>query len=192
MTLPNVLTIIRIVLVPVFAYLLLSDSPYLKILGVGVFMIAAFTDWIDGYYARKYGETSRLGAFLDPLADKILITTALLVYVWLDYIDLWMVIAILVRDIVVTALRVYAEWRNRPVVTSKSAKVKTFTQSVFAVAVMVIMLIAEPGLTGQAVSEWSKTALLSPITDWVMLTITIFAVYTGLSYLYQNRKHIIG
>lgn len=191
MTLPNQLTILRIVLVPVFVYLLMLSSPLMKLIGVIVFIIASVTDAYDGYHARKYGETTRLGAFLDPLADKFLITAAFLVYVWYGYLDLWMVVLVALRDIVVTVLRVYAEWKDRPVVTSSEAKYKTLSQNIFAYVIMLFMLLAEPAFTGTAVASRMREVLFADYLDYIMLAITLFTVYTGVSYLLQNRKHLM-
>uniref|UniRef100_B3ELF8 CDP-diacylglycerol--glycerol-3-phosphate 3-phosphatidyltransferase n=1 Tax=Chlorobium phaeobacteroides (strain BS1) TaxID=331678 RepID=B3ELF8_CHLPB len=188
MTLPNLLTILRILLVPVFMFLLLLESPSMKLLGVIVFIIASLTDIYDGYLARKYGLASRLGAFLDPLADKFLITSAFLIYVWEGYLALWMVLLVALRDVVVTVLRVYAEWRDKPVITSREAKYKTLTQNVFAYVVMLFILLKERAFTGADISALMSEVLYSDYLDYVMLLITIYTVYTGISYLVQNWK----
>lgn len=192
MTLPNQLTTLRIMLVPVFMFLLLLDSPYMKLLGVVVFVIASLTDIYDGYHARKYGLTSRLGAFLDPLADKFLITAAFLIYVWEGYLALWMVLLVVLRDVVVTVLRVYAEWKNKPVVTSREAKYKTLTQNVFAYVIMLFILLKEKEFTGEDVSALVKIVLHSDYLDYIMLLITLYTVYTGISYLVQNWKGLLS
>ncbi|MEC9487724.1 MAG: CDP-diacylglycerol--glycerol-3-phosphate 3-phosphatidyltransferase [Prosthecochloris sp.] len=192
MTLANQLTILRILLVPVFVYLLMMSSPVLKLLGVVVFIVASVTDAIDGYHARKHGEITRLGAFLDPLADKFLITSAFLVYVWYGYLELWMVLLVALRDVVVTVLRVYAEWMDRPVVTSREAKYKTLSQNILAYVIMLFMLLGEPGLAGERVAGMVQGVLFHPGLDYVMLGVTLFTVYTGVSYLVQNWGHLGG
>ncbi|ANT64283.1 MULTISPECIES: CDP-diacylglycerol--glycerol-3-phosphate 3-phosphatidyltransferase [Prosthecochloris] len=192
MTLPNQLTILRILLVPLFVYLLMLPSALMKLAGVAVFVIASVTDAFDGYYARKHGQTTRLGAFLDPLADKFLITAAFLVYVWYGYIDLWMVVLVALRDVLVTILRVYAEWRDRPVITSREAKYKTLSQNLLAYLVMLLMILGEPGMAGASVASFSSGLLVSPLLDYLMLGVTIFTVYTGISYLVQNREHLFA
>jgi len=161
MTIPNQLTMLRIVLVPVFVALLLQDEPYVKLLGVFVFVVASLTDAYDGYHARKYGETTRLGAFLDPLADKLLITAAFLLYVRMGYLVLWMVILVAVRDVVITALRIYAEMKDRPVVTSKEAKYKTLMQNVFAYIIMALLLLREPVFFGSSIASAVNGFLVS-------------------------------
>ncbi len=186
MTVPNQLTMLRIVLVPVFVALLLQEDPYLKLMGVIVFAVASITDAYDGYHARKYGETTRLGAFLDPLADKFLITAAFLLYVHMGYLVLWMVILVAVRDLLITVLRVYAEFMDRPVVTSREAKYKTLAQNVFAYVIMVLLLMKEKVFFGSRVSATIEQVLQSDSLDYVMLAITLFTVYTGISYLVAN------
>ena len=192
MTLPNLLTALRILLVPVFMFLLLLESSYMKLLGVVVFIIASLTDIYDGYHARKYGLTSRPGAFLDPLADKILITAAFLIYVWEGYLALWMVLLVVLRDVVVTVLRVYAEWKDKPVVTSREAKYKTLTQNVFAYVIMLFILLKERDFTGEEISAFMIKVLHSDYLDYTMLAITLYTVYTGISYLVQNWKGLLS
>jgi CDP-diacylglycerol---glycerol-3-phosphate 3-phosphatidyltransferase len=186
MTIPNQLTTLRIILVPVFVALLLQTDPYLKLVGVIVFAIASITDAYDGYHARKYGETTRLGAFLDPLADKLLITAAFLLYVWQGYLALWMVLLVAFRDILITLLRVYAEYRDRPVVTSKEAKFKTLAQNLFAYVVMLFILLKEDLFFGKRVAALMNEILTSGYLNYIMLAITVFTVWTGISYLVSN------
>ncbi|MBN1929561.1 MAG: CDP-diacylglycerol--glycerol-3-phosphate 3-phosphatidyltransferase [Chlorobiaceae bacterium] len=187
MTFSNQLTILRIVLVPVFVLLLMQPSPWYKLMGVIVFAFASLTDIYDGYHARKYGQITRLGAFLDPLADKLLITTAFLFYVWQGYLALWMVLLVAARDIMVTGLRVWAEHIDHPVVTSKEAKYKTFAQNLFAYIVMLFILLKEKAFFGSDVAAVMDAILHSPWLDYVMLAITLFTVWTGVSYLVSNR-----
>lgn len=186
LTIPNQLTALRILLVPVFVVLLLQADPYLKLFGVIVFAVASLTDIYDGYHARKYGVSTRLGAFLDPLADKLLITAAFLLYVWMGYLILWMVILVVVRDVVVTALRVYAEFRDMPVVTSMEAKYKTLVQNLFVYLIMVLVLMKEAAFSGKGISVMISGFLLSDFVDYIMFAVTVFTVYTGISYLVSN------
>ena len=186
LTIPNQLTALRILLVPVFVVLLLQADPYLKLFGVIVFAVASLTDLYDGYHARKYGVTTRLGAFLDPLADKLLITAAFLLYVWMGYLVLWMVILVVVRDVLVTSLRIYAEYKNRPVVTSMEAKYKTLVQNLFVYLIMALILMKEAAFFGKGLSLTISRFLASGYLDSIMLVVTVFTVYTGISYLVSN------
>ncbi|NTV93271.1 MAG: CDP-diacylglycerol--glycerol-3-phosphate 3-phosphatidyltransferase, partial [Chlorobiaceae bacterium] len=158
------------------------------LLGVFVFVVASLTDAYDGYHARKYGETTRLGAFLDPLADKLLITAAFLLYVRMGYLVLWMVILVAVRDVVITVLRIYAEMKDRPVVTSREAKYKTLMQNVFAYIIMALLLLREPVFFGHRIASAVSNFLVSDYLDYMMLVVTIFTVYTGISYLISNWR----
>ena len=188
LTIPNQLTALRILLVPVFVLLLLQVDPYMKLLGVIVFILASLTDIYDGYHARKYGVVTRLGAFLDPLADKLLITAAFFLYVGMGFLSLWMVILVVVRDVVVTALRIYAEFKNRPVVTSIEAKYKTLVQNIFVYVIMVLILMKEASFAGANVAVMTSRFLLSGYLNYIMLAVTIFTVYTGISYLVSNWR----
>jgi len=190
MTFSNQLTILRIVLVPVFVLLLMQPGAWYKLLGVIVFAFASLTDIYDGYHARKYGQITRLGAFLDPLADKLLITSAFLFYVWQGYLALWMVLLVAARDIMVTGLRVYAEHIDHPVVTSQEAKYKTLAQNLFAYIIMLFILLKEQSFFGSELAKLMEVILDSPWLDYVMLAVTLFTVWTGVSYLVSNRSLI--
>ncbi|MGQ9805630.1 MAG: CDP-diacylglycerol--glycerol-3-phosphate 3-phosphatidyltransferase [Chlorobiales bacterium] len=186
MTLPNQLTTLRILLTPVFVWLILSDSPHFRIWGIAVFIVASLTDLYDGYHARKYGQTTRWGAFMDPLADKILITSAFIYFVHLGLLSLWMVIVVALRDVMVTLLRLYAEWKEKPVVTSKSAKIKTALQNVLAYLLLLLSLLRERILFGDAVGTAAERLLFHSWVYWAMFLLTIYTVYTGVAYLIKN------
>ena len=187
-TLPNQLTTLRILLTPLFVGLFLSDSPKLKLWGVFVFILASLTDLYDGYHARKYGQITRWGAFMDPLADKILITSAFLIFVFEGFLPLWLVIIVALRDIAVTLLRLYAEIHNKPVVTSKSAKIKTLFQNILAYILLLLDTLRQKSFFGNAIAENALSWLKSPSVLWAMIALTIFTVYTGISYLIENWK----
>jgi CDP-diacylglycerol--glycerol-3-phosphate 3-phosphatidyltransferase len=188
LTVPNQLTVLRILLVPVFVALLLQADPYLKLLGVIVFALASLTDLYDGYHARKYGVTTRLGAFLDPLADKFLITAAFVLYAWMGYLAFWMVVLVIIRDVLITGLRIYAEMKDKPVVTSIEAKYKTLVQNLFVYVIMLLVLMKESVFSGKGLAQMINTFLASDSLDYIMLGVTVFTVYTGISYLVSNWK----
>lgn len=191
LTLPNQLTLLRVVLTPVFAILLISESSFNKQLSLIVFVVAALTDWYDGWVARKFGDTSRWGKFLDPLADKILSSSALLVYVYLGLIDGWMVWIVIFRDFLITGLRVYAEYEDQPIVTSKSAQAKTFGQFVVIYYILVLYVARSvPAIY----NEWGTTieTLMQPqVLFGMMLGVTLSTVGTGILYLFDNRKFLL-
>lgn len=187
LTLPNQLTLLRILLTPVFAYLLLSDHPVARQASLVVFVVAALTDWYDGWAARKFESISRWGKFLDPLADKILASAALLAYVSLDLVDAWMVWIVIIRDFAITGLRSYAEYLDRPIVTSKSAQAKTFGQ--FIVIYYILILYVARSIP-PLYREFGDTidALMNPdVLFGMMLVVTISTVGTAVLYLIDNR-----
>ncbi len=131
MTLPNQLTVLRIILSPVFLYLFLSDDLLFNIISVAVYIIAALSDWYDGWLARKFNYITSWGKFWDPLADKILTSAAFIGFALVSLIPYWMVAIIVGRDISVTLLRVYADKKEFKFSTSFYAKWKTLLQMVF-------------------------------------------------------------
>jgi CDP-diacylglycerol--glycerol-3-phosphate 3-phosphatidyltransferase len=186
MTLPNQLTILRIFLTPVFVVLFLSENVFLKQLSVPVYIVAALTDWYDGWFARKFGYMTKWGRFLDPLADKILTSSAFIAFASLKLVETWMVVAIVVRDLLITILRSYAEFKDKPVITTKSAKVKTFVQMVF-IYYLLFGYVADLSFGGLNL----KDSVLHPVfLHWLMLFVTVLTLWTGLVYLYDNWKII--
>lgn len=190
LTLPNQLTLLRVVLAPVFLVLLHGESTFSKWMSLVVFIVAALTDWYDGWTARKFGNSSRLGKFFDPLADKVLTSVALLGYVSLGLIDGWMVWIVIVRDFLITGLRTYAEYHDQPIVTSKSAQAKTFGQ--FVVIYYILFLYVAKN-TPSIYVEFPNTidALMdSRVLFGMMLLVTLTTVGTGVAYLFDNRNHL--
>ncbi len=190
LTVPNQLTLLRILLSPVFAYLILSDSSLNRQLSLIVFIIAALTDWYDGWIARKMGHISRWGKFLDPLADKIFSSVALLVFVALGLVDAWMVWIVIVRDFLITGLRSYAEYKDEPIITSKSAQAKTFGQFVVIYYILILYVARSVPFI---YSEWGGTidTLMHPqVLFGMMLVVTLSTVGTGIAYLFDNRKFL--
>ena len=125
---PNQLTFLRILLTPVFLAFLFSADPLLRQLSLVVFVVAMLTDWYDGWVARRWGYVTRWGTFLDPLADKVVTSAALIAFIYLDLVPSWTVWVIVIRDIVITFLRSYAELKRKPFDTTRLAKTKTFLQ----------------------------------------------------------------
>ena len=138
MILPNQLTVLRIILTPIFLVLFLADDPTLKQISLLVYFIAAITDWYDGWLARKFNYITAWGKFLDPLADKILTSTAFFAFVFLDVLDLWMVLIIVFRDFLITGLRALAEYKKQYFSTSNLAKWKTLAQMIFIYYLLII------------------------------------------------------
>ena len=127
MTTANKLTILRVVLIPVFLILMLAEFPGHLWLALAVFILASLTDWLDGHIARKYNQVTSFGKFMDPLADKLLVTAALLVFVQWGQIPGWAAFVILAREFGVTGLRLVAASDGTVIAAGMSGKVKTFS-----------------------------------------------------------------
>lgn len=187
MTFPNQLTLLRILLTPIFVCLLLSPNPIMNFAAMGVFLIASLTDWYDGYFARKYGYVTNWGKFLDPLADKILVSAAFFCLVYLDVVQLWMVIIIVIRDFLITGLRSYAMFRGTPVVTSRLAKIKTTVQMTAVYLLLFYYVIS------QNYGYWEPLEkILRPfyVIDSLMFITTALTVYTMIQYFIANRGNL--
>ncbi len=186
MSFPNQLSVLRILLTPLFLYLFLSENLLYKKLSLPVFFIAVLTDWIDGWHARKYGLISTFGIFIDPLADKILTSAAFIGFYKLGIMPFWMVAVIVSRDIIITLLRSYREYSGYAMKTSLAAKTKTFIQMTY-IFLMIILICA---LSFQ-IDETTKTAISGFIrsdTNYVlMLVITLLTLYTGITYFFESK-----
>lgn len=187
MLLPNQLTVLRIVLTPVFLFLFLSEDQTMQQISVAVFIIAALTDWYDGWLARKFDYITEWGKFLDPLADKILTLTAFFAFVVLDVLELWMVIIIALRDVVITLLRLYADYTKKSITTSKSAKWKTFFQMAFLYYLITIYALHTIPFIYNGREQLFNNLLYSPIIYFVMLFVTLLTFFTGANYLVKNK-----
>ena len=153
-----------------------------------IFFIASVTDAYDGYYARKYNQITPEGKFLDPLADKILVSSAFISFALLDIIDFWMVGLIVFRDLFVTGLRMAMEQKGLPMVTSTIAKAKTAAQMFIITFILGVL-----GIKGLSLA-WA-VPMLDIVKEYrliynLTLFVTIFTVFTGLTYLYVNRVAI--
>lgn len=190
MVLPNQLTVLRIILTPIFFILLLSNESLAKQIALGIFLVAAITDWYDGWLARKFNYITNWGRIWDPLADKILTSSAFIALVILGIIELWMVLIILLRDILITSLRIYSDSRNVLFPTSIYAKWKTFIQMIF---LYYLLFVYVGSITTQIYSGNEKVFEIlfnEYFIYYGMLVITLLTLHSGLSYLLNNRKLI--
>lgn len=190
MVLPNQLTVLRIILTPVFLFLFLSGDPLLIQISLAVYLIAAITDWYDGWLARKFNYITDWGKFLDPLADKILTSGAFFAFVYLDVLELWMVLVIVIRDFAITGLRGYADYQKVSFVTLKSAKWKTFIQMVFIYYLLVIYTLQNTQYFYEGNSVIFSKLFEPDLIYYSMLFITLLTFYTGVEYIYTNWKTI--
>jgi CDP-diacylglycerol---glycerol-3-phosphate 3-phosphatidyltransferase len=191
LTLPNQLTILRVLLTPVFVALLLSTTPLYLQLSLVVFVIAALTDWYDGWAARRLGYVSRWGKFMDPLADKVLSSAALLAFAWLGLVESWMVWIVIVRDFLITGLRTLAEYYDRPIVTSKTAQAKTFGQFIVIYYILILFVARSVPALQQRFGDLIESLMHPQVLFGMMIVVTLTTVGTGVAYLWDNRKFII-
>ncbi|MFQ6678443.1 MAG: CDP-diacylglycerol--glycerol-3-phosphate 3-phosphatidyltransferase [Fidelibacterota bacterium] len=188
LNLPNSLTLIRIALTPFFIIFLFYDHPYAKLWALIIFLVASITDAFDGYYARKHNQVTEHGQFLDPLADKILVSSALISFAVLEVIPYWMVALIIFRDMFVTGLRMVMSNKGFSMVTSKIAKTKTSFQIVIIVTILLYL-----GLGKLRYSWFSDIVAITNEYDLIYnltFIVTLFTVFTGISYIYENRSSI--
>lgn len=198
MNLPNLLTLSRIALSPVFMVLMLFEHPYWRLAGTVVFIIAALTDLADGFYARKLGHYTGFGRFMDPLADKVLVSTAFITFVPLGYARGWMVIIIVVREFLITGLRSMAAYRGMVISTSVLARWKTATQMI-VLAVILIFANIEPLVRPHNPGQSVIPAWIMPLVGWnynlfdVLIIIPlILTVWTGIDYLFKSGGLLKG
>ena len=128
MTTANKITLVRIAMIPFFVVFALMDGVQWQALALALFCIASFTDFLDGYIARKYNQVTDFGKFVDPLADKLLVTAALVIFVGQGLLASWMVFIILAREFIITSLRNGAAAKGQVMAASWSGKVKTCVQ----------------------------------------------------------------
>lgn len=187
-TLPNILTIGRIVLTPVFIICLFYDAPWAKPAALIVFIVASVTDAWDGYIARRQGLVSKTGAFLDPLADKILVSSAFISFAIMGKVPYWMAALIIFRDLFVTGLRMLFLSRGISLVTSKIAKFKTVIQ--VAAIVFVLSYLAMKAVASLNIEEITSAIDSLRLVYYTVFVVTLFTAYTGLNYIYVNRNTI--
>ncbi|WP_152446489.1 CDP-diacylglycerol--glycerol-3-phosphate 3-phosphatidyltransferase [Bacillus sp. THAF10] len=187
--LPNKITVSRILLIPVFMVLLLAPIDF-GILRIGeasipithlsaaiIFIIASITDWVDGYYARKLNLVTNLGKFLDPLADKLLVSAALIALVQLQAAPAWIVIVIISREFAVTGLRLVLAGEGEVVAANMLGKIKTWAQ-----------IIAVSALLLHNIPFELVNFPFDTISLWVAM---IFTIVSGWDYFYKNRHAIL-
>lgn len=181
MSFPNQLSLLRLLLAPVFLWLFISDSDKSRIAALGVFAVAVFTDWYDGMHARKYGQVSKTGIFLDPLADKFLTSAAFVSFYLMKIIPLWMVVSIVVRDLALTLLRSYEEYKGNTLKTSFAAKTKTFIQMSY-IFIVVLLIGVKSFADDQGLKNSIDEVLYSDANYYFAFAVTAVTVLTGLSY----------
>ena len=180
-SLPNLLSLLRVFIAPIVYQMIISSDTTFIFYALIIFSVGAITDYLDGFLARKWGDTSSFGSFLDPIADKILTNSALLALMSIHIRDVWMIAIIIARDVLMTLLRVYADRVDRPIKTSITAKIKTAIQLIFTIGILFLLSF---DTHGEYLSKWDS---IVDITIWSIVTLTVF---TSFEYIVQNRELI--
>lgn len=170
MNLANKLTLLRVLMIPAFLGVLYWGGPNSEYIALAIFVIASLTDFLDGYIARSRGLVTDFGKFMDPLADKVLVTTAMLWFVQTGVMPAWAVAVVIFREFAISGIRLIAAERGRVIAAAWSGKIKTAATMVF----LTLMFLPLPG--------WVDT-----LGVWVIVVTT---VYSGLEYLVKNKDVI--
>ncbi|HWR62048.1 MAG TPA: CDP-diacylglycerol--glycerol-3-phosphate 3-phosphatidyltransferase [Clostridia bacterium] len=177
MNLANKITLLRIFMIPVFLVFMLVDFAYHMEAALAVFILASLTDKLDGHLARKYNMITDFGKFMDPLADKLLVTGAFLVLIQLGRIEAWIVFVILAREFAVTGLRSLAAAQDVIIAASNYGKMKTVTQ---IITIIILLLDNYP------------FSLAGFPMDTVMVYVTlVITILSGLDYFIKNKRVIM-
>ncbi|WP_174726865.1 CDP-diacylglycerol--glycerol-3-phosphate 3-phosphatidyltransferase [Mesobacillus harenae] len=190
MNLPNKITVSRILLIPIFLVIMLApfswgdirlfgaDMPVTHLIGALIFIIASVTDWVDGYYARKYNLVTNLGKFLDPLADKLLVSAALIVLVELGLAASWIVVIIISREFAVTGLRLVLAGEGEVVAANMLGKIKTWAQIIAISALLLHNTIFELASI--------------PFDDIALWAAMIITIWSGWDYFAKNKQAFLS
>ena len=173
MNLPNKLTIFRVILIPFFVFFLLAPyfPEYGKYIATAIFIVASLTDMADGKIARKYNLVTNFGKFMDPLADKLLVCSAMICLVEIDRLAAWIVIVIIAREFIISGFRLIAAENGIVIAANYWGKFKTVSQMI-----MIILLLIDLG---------GVFDILEQIFIWLSLALTVISLIT---YIWQNRS----
>jgi len=192
MNLPNKITLARIFLVFVFMTFLFIHGLPAKIIALVIFIIAALTDYLDGFIAKKYNIISDFGKIMDPVADKIMTLAAFLAFVEMKLIPAWMVVIIIMRELIITSIRIMAFRNNEVLPAGRGGKHKTVSQMASIILILIFIVIKEAGVGifgfwNPAFEYWYKQLI------FIMMCITVLlTLISGISYLIGNKKYLLG
>ncbi|MDO8525760.1 MAG: CDP-diacylglycerol--glycerol-3-phosphate 3-phosphatidyltransferase [Candidatus Omnitrophota bacterium] len=188
MNLPNKLTVSRILLTFVFMVFLYTNGVPAKALALITFLFASLTDALDGYFAKKSGQVTDFGRFMDPIADKILVLSALLAFVEKGIIPAWMVVIIIFREVTVTGLRILGMSKGKVIPSDGGGKYKTALQLLTITVILVFLILKEGGLRGFAF--WNagvEHGYRCAIYLMMLVTVTLTLV-SGIRYFIKNKE----
>ena len=187
---PNILTIARILITPIFLAVILMDTlPHKFLIACVIFSIGSITDAVDGHLARKNNQITNFGKFLDPIADKILTTSALLAFMSMGLCNIWIVMLVLTREFAIASVRMIAASGGVVIPANIWGKIKTVSQMVFTILIMLL------GETWEIISNtnavlFAKLPDLSLISNGLLWITAILTVISGIIYLNDSKKII--
>lgn len=188
MNTPNKITVARIAVTPLIAWLILQEGMFERWLSFWVFVVAAVSDVIDGNLARTKGEITRFGQLLDPIADKMLVLVTFIPLLGLGLLPLWLAILVLGREIIITVLRRYALQEGRVIAASGWGKLKALAQNWFIGSLLVLQIneaYEARGLDGTQWIHWQGyTRAVIDVGMWFVVALTVVSL---LDYLLKNR-----
>jgi len=189
MNISNKLTVLRIILAFVFMAFLFMEGLIFKIIAFLIFSFASFTDFFDGWLARKRNEITDLGKLLDPIADKVLVLAAFLSFVEMRLIWAWMVVIIIIRELLITGLRILAITRGKVLEAGAAGKHKTVSQMMTIFFILVVLIVREIGITQNFWTPGVENVVNCGIIVLMFITVAL-TVGSGFYYLWLNRRII--
>lgn len=188
MSLPNRLTIFRMILTVFFAGFLFRQGLAAKVIAAIIFLLASWTDFYDGYYAKKHGLVTNFGKIMDPIADKFLILAAFFVFMTMHIVAVWMFVAIFTREVAVTVIRFYAMSRGKVLAAEQAGKIKTVLQFCAVVLILLFLILVETTVSGHSSSVF-VLQLFGGIHA-LMLVVVAVTLFSGVSFLWNNRRSL--
>ncbi len=190
MNLPNKLTVLRVLLVPFFVFFLMADFvPHHFLIALLIFAVASYTDFLDGKIARRDGLITDFGKFMDPLADKIMVMSALICFVALGLTNVWLVTLIMFREFAVTSVRLVAAGNGTVIAANNLGKIKTVTQIIAILVIIALSYILE--LNSLSLISLPNLELSFFIIGEIFMSVaTFFALYSGYAYVKDNWNSI--
>jgi len=192
MNIANKLTLARIALTVVFIVFLFSKGLTFKVLALLTFAAATWTDFLDGYFAKKRNEISDFGKFMDPIADKVLIISAFLAFVEMKLVPAWIVLVIVLREFIITGLRFIALAKGEVIEAEMAGKHKTISQMVSIYVILFFIVFKEGSLSIFGFWNEGLEYLLKEIIFYMMLITALFTLVSGISYLVKNKRFFIN
>lgn len=183
MNLPNKLTVLRITLIPVFlVFAMIEAIPHNYLLAAVVFAAASFTDYLDGHIARRDHLVTNFGKLMDPLADKLLVCSAMVFFVGINAATSLAVFIILAREFLVTSVRLIAAEHGRVIAADKWGKLKTVFQIIWVLYTLLVLWVSA-SLLEAVPPMWM--GLLVVVLEWIVVVLTVFS---GFNYVWKNRE----